>query len=122
MGNVVPAGLLLLDVLQKLFFAKDGPLPKNSLIVLAVDVTVDGLAKPFPTTSLKEFVGIRNIRTLPVKEAAKVLNAHTVASTMSCHARILVGESLLLWLVSTATTILLTMQSLLCPFPATITE
>merc|ERR1719411_230267 len=78
--NVVPAGLLLLDVLQKLFFAKDGP-----------------LAKPFPTTNPKEFAGIRNILTLPVKEAAKVLNAHILVFTMLCHAKTLVGESLLLW-------------------------
>merc|ERR1719411_493660 len=98
--NVVPAGLLLLDVLQKLFFAKDGPLPKNLLIVLAVDATVDGLAKPFPTTNPKEFAGIRNTHTLPVKEAAKVLNAHILVFTMLCHAKTLVGESLLLWLVT----------------------
>merc|ERR1711939_461861 len=98
--NVVPAGLLLLDVLQKLFFAKGGPLPKSLLIVLAVDATVDGLAKPFPTTNPKEFAGIRNILTLPVKEAAKVLNAHILVLTMLFHAKPLVGESLLLWLVT----------------------
>jgi hypothetical protein len=99
-ANVDLAGPLLLDVLQKLFFAKDGPLPKNLLIVLAVDATVDGLAKLLLTTNQKVFAGIRNILTLHVKEAAKVQNAHTLVLTLFTHAKTPVVESQLLWLVT----------------------